>query len=103
MNWFCLPSTKDISAKKTLPSMRRILRQGIERKPQRRKKSQRRKKRGRKPKAEYEQWLKEKQAEDDARPIYEKEIVHQRSESVETLFKEAPIEPKWGIKKNSDG
>ena len=61
------------------------------------------KKRGRKPKAEREQWLKEKQAEENARPIYEKEIVHQLVESVETLFKEAPIEPKWGIKKNSDG
>ena len=61
------------------------------------------KKRGRKPKAEREQWLKEKQAEEKVRPIYEKEIVHQLSESVETLFKEAPIDPKWGIKKNSDG
>ncbi|MEK5067667.1 IS1182 family transposase [Sporosarcina sp. FSL K6-1508] len=61
------------------------------------------KKRGRKPKAEREQWLKEKQAAEKARPIYEKEIVHQLSESVETLFKEAPIDPKWGIKKNSDG
>lgn len=61
------------------------------------------KKRGRKPKVEREQWLKEKQAAENARPIYEKEIVHQLSESVETLYKEAPIEPKWGIKKNSDG
>lgn len=61
------------------------------------------KKRGRKPKAEREQWLKQKQAEEDALPIYEKEIVHQLSESVETLFTEAPLDPKWGIKKNSDG
>ena len=61
------------------------------------------KKRGRKTKAEREQWLKDKQAEEDARPIYEKEIVHQLSESVETLYKEAPIHPMWGIKKNSDG
>ncbi|WP_121603749.1 transposase [Virgibacillus sp. Bac332] len=61
------------------------------------------KKRGRKPKAEREQWLKEKQAEEEARPIYEKEIVHQLSESVEVLLNEAPIEPKWGVKKNSDG
>lgn len=61
------------------------------------------KKRGRKPKAEREQWLKQKQAEEDALPIYEKEIVHQLSESVETLFTEAPLDPKWSIKKNSDG
>lgn len=61
------------------------------------------KKRGRKPQAEREQWLKEKQAEEDALPIYEKGIVYQLAESAETLFKEAPLEPKWGIKKNSDG
>ncbi len=61
------------------------------------------KKRGRKPKAEREQWLKEKQAQEDALPIYEKEIIHQLPESVETLFQEAPIDPKWGVKKNSDG
>ncbi|MEK5070974.1 transposase [Sporosarcina sp. FSL K6-1508] len=61
------------------------------------------KKRGRKPKAEHEQWLKDKQVEEATRSIYEKEIVHQLSESVETLYTEAPIDPKWGIKKNSDG
>ena len=61
------------------------------------------KKRGRKPKAEREQWLKEKHAEEEALTIYEKAIVHQLSESVESLFKEAPLDPKWGIKKNSDG
>ncbi|MBD8004864.1 transposase [Bacillus norwichensis] len=61
------------------------------------------KKRGRKPKAEREQWLKEKQDQEDALPIYEKEMIHQLPESVETLFKEAPIDPKWGVKKNSDG
>ena len=61
------------------------------------------KKRGRKPKAEREQWLKDKQAEHVARPIYEKEIVHQLAESADTLFKEAPLAPQWGVKKNSDG
>ena len=61
------------------------------------------KKMGRKPKAECEQWLKDKAAEEAARPIYEKEIVRQLTESVETLYTEAPIDPKWGIKKNSDG
>ncbi|NGP46945.1 IS5/IS1182 family transposase, partial [Bacillaceae bacterium SIJ1] len=89
--------------KKTLPLMRRIFEARDRAQASEKKEKPAKKKRGRKPKAEYEQWLKEKQAEDDARPIYEKEIVHQRSESVETLFKEAPIEPKWGIKKNSDG
>ncbi|MHA6261264.1 transposase [Sporosarcina sp. CAU 1771] len=61
------------------------------------------KKRGRKPKAEREQWLKDRKTVEDARPIYEKEIVHQLSESAETLYKEAPIHPRWGIKKNSNG
>lgn len=61
------------------------------------------KKRGRKPKAEREQWLKEKEAEEEALPIYEKKIVDQLSESVETLFTEAPLAPTWGVKKNSDG
>jgi len=61
------------------------------------------KKRGRKPKAEREQWLKNKKAEEEARPIYEKEIVHQLLESADTLFKEAPLAPQWGVKKNSNG
>lgn len=43
--------------------------------------------------------MKEKQLEEDTRPIYEKEIL---SESVEKLFNEIPIDPKWGIKKDSD-
>ena len=38
------------------------------------------KKSGRKVKAEREQWLKDKQAEEEARPIYEKEFVHRLSE-----------------------
>lgn len=61
------------------------------------------KKRGRKPKAEREQWLKEKEATEAALPIYEKKIEHQLTESVETLFDEAPLAPMWGVKKNSDG
>ena len=61
------------------------------------------KKRGRKAKVEREQWLKDKQAQYVARPIYEKEIVHQLAESADTLFKEAPLTPQWGVKKNSDG
>lgn len=61
------------------------------------------KKRGRKTKEEREQWLKDKKAEEEALPIYEKKIVDQLSESVETLFTEAPLAPTWGVKKNSDG
>lgn len=61
------------------------------------------KKRGRKPKAEREQWLKEKEAAEKALPIYEKKIEHQLAESVETLFREAPLAPMWGVKKNSEG
>lgn len=61
------------------------------------------KKRGRKPKAKREQWPKEKEAAEEALPIYEKKIEHQLAESVETLFKEAPLAPMWGVKKNSDG
>lgn len=61
------------------------------------------KKRGRKPKAEREQWLKEKETTEAALPIYEKKIEHQLTESVETLFGEAPLAPMWGVKKNSDG
>lgn len=57
------------------------------------------KKRVRKPKAQREQWLKDKQAEEEARSNYEKEIVHQLSESAETLYKEAPIDPKWASRK----
>ena len=34
---------------------------------------------------------------------YEKEIKDQLSTSLETLWQNAPIEPNWGIKKNSDG
>lgn len=35
--------------------------------------------------------------------MYEKKIVQQLTESVNTLYTEAPIDSKWGIKKNSDG
>ncbi|RKJ35972.1 hypothetical protein D7X33_38295 [Butyricicoccus sp. 1XD8-22] len=47
--------------------------------------------------------IKKRLSKEDALSIYEKEIVHQLPESVETLFNEAPIDPKWGVKKNSDG
>jgi len=61
------------------------------------------KKRGGKSKEEREAWLTE-QAEIEANQLtYEKEIKHQLETSLETLWQDAPIEPKWGIKKNSDG
>ncbi|MFB7159974.1 transposase [Lysinibacillus sp. NPDC056232] len=61
------------------------------------------KKRGRKSKEEREDWL-TKQAEIEAnQSTYEKEIRHQLDTPLETLWQDAPIEPNWGIKKNSDG
>jgi transposase len=61
------------------------------------------KKRGRKSKEEREDWL-TKQAEIEAnQSTYEKEIRHQLDTPLEALWQDAPIEPNWGIKKNSDG
>ena len=61
------------------------------------------KKRGRKPKDEQAEWQEAKQKQEEEKTIYEKEIVHQLDESVETLVNEMPIAPKWGVKKNSEG
>lgn len=61
------------------------------------------KKRGRKSKEERDAWL-TKQAEIKAnQSTYEKEIKDQLDTPLETLWQDAPIEPNWGIKKNSDG
>jgi transposase len=61
------------------------------------------KKRGRKTKEEQTAWLAE-QAEIEAnQSTYEKEIKYQLDIPLKTLWREAPIEPKWGIKKNSAG
>src|SRR5690625_6598479 len=61
------------------------------------------KKRGRKSKAEREQWLQE-QAEKEANlPIYEKKIETQLYVPLAELRAEVPQEPKWGVKKNSEG
>lgn len=61
------------------------------------------KKRGRKSKAKREQWLKE-QAEKEANlPIYEKKIEAQLDISLTELRTEVPQDPKWGVKKNSEG
>lgn len=61
------------------------------------------KKRGRKSKSEREQWLKE-QAEMEANlPIYEKKIEAQLDVPLSNLRSKVPQDPKWGIKKNSEG
>ncbi|WP_375199215.1 transposase [Lysinibacillus sp. RS11] len=61
------------------------------------------KKRGRKSKKERDAWL-TKQVEIKAnQSTYEKEIKDQLDTPLETLWQDAPIEPNWGIKKNSDG
>ncbi|OMF16149.1 IS1182 family transposase [Paenibacillus sp. FSL H8-0548] len=61
------------------------------------------KKRGRKSKAEREAWLEQKQEEEKQKPIFEKEIAAQLSETFHVLRDEMPLHPQWGIKKNSDG
>lgn len=61
------------------------------------------KKRGRKSKAEREAWLEQKQAEEEQKSIYEKEIVAQLPASYTTLRDEMPLAPQWGVKKNSEG
>jgi transposase len=61
------------------------------------------KKRGRKSKEEREQWLIE-QAEQQANfPIFEKKIEDQLEVSLAELRANVPIEPRWGVKKNSEG
>ncbi|MEK3986379.1 IS1182 family transposase [Paenibacillus sp. FSL K6-3166] len=61
------------------------------------------KKRGRKSKAEREAWLKRKQEEEEQKPIFEKEIAAQLSEPFKVLQDQMPLDPQWGVKKNSDG
>lgn len=61
------------------------------------------KKRGRKSKDEREQWLIE-QAEKEANlPIFEKKIEAQLDVPLAELRAEVPRDPKWGVKKNSEG
>lgn len=60
-------------------------------------------KRGRKPKEKRDEWLKE-QAEKEANlPLYEKKIEAQLDASLDELRSEIPLNPKWGVKKNSEG
>ena len=61
------------------------------------------KKRGRKSKEERDAWLAE-QAEIEANlTTYEKKLEAQLTIPTATLWQDIPIEPKWGVKKNSDG
>ncbi len=68
-----------------------------------RKKEKAPKKRGRKSKEEREAWLLE-QAEIEANlTTYEKKLAAQLTISHCHTLQDMPIEPKWGVKKNSDG
>lgn len=61
------------------------------------------KKRGRKPKDERDEWLKD-QAEKAANlPLYEKKIAAQLDVPLDELRAEMPLDPMWGVKKNSEG
>ncbi|PLR88958.1 transposase [Bacillus sp. T33-2] len=61
------------------------------------------KKRGRKKKEEKEQYDQQKRAEELNKTLYEKTIAAQLDVSLEELRSEMPVEPAWGIKKNSEG
>ncbi len=61
------------------------------------------KKRGRKSKEEKEKWLQEQAGREVALPIFEKRIEAQLDASLVELRSAVPLDPKWGIKKNSEG
>src|SRR5699024_6508199 len=61
------------------------------------------KKRGRKSKEEREQWLKDKAKKEANLPLYEKKIEAQLTATLSELRDGVPQDPKWGIKKNSEG
>lgn len=61
------------------------------------------KKRGRKKKEEKEQYDRQKREEELNKTLYEKTIADQLDVPFEELQSEMPIEPAWGIKKNSEG
>ena len=61
------------------------------------------KKRGRKTKEEREHWVKDQAEKEANMPLYEKKIEAQLDASLTELRSEVPTDPKWGIKKNSDG
>jgi transposase len=61
------------------------------------------KRRGRKPKAEREQWLVEQEEKEANLPLFEKKIEAQLDVPLAELRAEVPQDPKWGVKKNSEG
>src|SRR5699024_9147464 len=61
------------------------------------------KKRGRKPKAEREQWLKEKAEKEANLPIYEKKTVRPLDVPLDELRRESRQTPRWAVKKSSAG
>lgn len=61
------------------------------------------KKRGRKSKEERDQWLKEQAEKEASLPLYEKKIEAQLDAPLDELRSEMPVDPKWGVKKNSEG
>ncbi|AJS59931.1 transposase [Paenibacillus sp. IHBB 10380] len=61
------------------------------------------KKRGRKSKAEREQWIKEQLELEENRPLFEKKVEAQLPYSYDELVAEIPLNPAWGVKKNSEG
>ena len=60
------------------------------------------KKRGRKSKEEHAIWLEQKKAEEASKTIYQREIADQLTASYEQLSQQMPLDPQWGIKKNSE-
>src|SRR5699024_11466068 len=61
------------------------------------------KERGRKSKGEREQWLKDKAEKEANLPLYEKKIEAQLDVPLAELRSEVPQDPKWVVKKNSEG
>ena len=61
------------------------------------------KKRGRKSKQEREKWLAEQAEKEANKPLYEKPIKAQLDVTLLELRAEVPQDPKWGVKKNSEG
>lgn len=61
------------------------------------------KKRGRKSKAEKDIYDKQKQEEEAQKSLYEKSISAQLDVPLEELRSQVPVQPDWGIKKNSEG
>jgi len=71
--------------------------------PKEEKPKQKPKKRGRKSNEEREQWLKEQTEKEAKLPLYEKKIEAQLDVPLAELRAEVPQDPKWGVKKNSEG